>query len=981
MGELFFHLQARVLSVLRLKLFSLKLCVLLVQRAVSAPCVHDFQKVKKNSRFDYGFLKPGRFVCDETVKKDKKARSSRFRDGQKKPAGGNFIKTVIAFCVAISVSVAPLHAEQNTQQRYDFDIPQMSVADALNEFSEQTGAVLLFPYELVEGRSAKRLVGEYGLSEALEILLDGSGLSGGLVQSEVIRISLGTENTETIREETAVNNQVKRSLLASAAALVFGTSAPSVAIAQGSASADEERREDVIIVTATKRGGQDINDTAMSISAVGSEEIARRGLVNTDDILDSLPGVSYIDQGPGFASPIIRGVNSFPGLVGSSPSGTTGTYLGEMPITSLGFAGNSSEIKLIDLERVEILRGPQGSLYGAASLGGVVRYIPATPNLSEVEGSFTAEYSKTAEGGGNNSLLEGVLNIPLVDDKLALRVAAYHIDDSGFYNNVAASDPVTSGVGAFGGVALDAGDIGAVQTTGVRATLLWEPNEALSIMGTYLYQELDEHGRGQVDIGTTVGDQYAQRRVALVFPADTPTGLSAPVFPEQLRDEISIYNLVVEYDFGLATVTSSSSYGEGDSFRARDVSPFLGGVPGSQPGPSEGESFVQELRVSSQLEGPFQFLVGGYYEEQERFLGNFLPFAGDPALSPFGPNPVLVENTFLRNYEQISVFGELTYDLTDQLRLIAGVRYFDYESEFDFVRPGGSVFLPDAGRDLFGSEEDGTSFKAGLEYRPNEDALIYGTFSQGFRLGHPEPPQSLPVSLCDADGDGFYDGGSNSVPFNTGPNQVESDTLDSYEVGAKISLAGGRVQLNGALFHLEWENFPSFVAFDSGCGLTVNAGSARSQGIELDGSFELTDGLTLNLSGSYTDAEITENRPEADIFDGDRLPGSPEFNVSASLLNEFSFLGYDAFANLNYTYIGGFRSTVRATRLETGPEAGDYGLLSLSAGVDLTEELTLMLTADNLTNEDDFSFIGNDVPGVAYRLRPRTVGVRASYRF
>jgi len=885
-----------------------------------------------------------------------------------------------AVLLLVFITASTFAQASDSSKQYQLDIPAQIVEDALQRLAKQTGKQLLFSHQTVDTLTSKAVKGRYSLQQALQQMLIGTGLSADQTDSGVIVVT--SVNQRSNRDRRGIDMNSKKNLLAATVAFFVGVGGvQGVAAEEIGVSSVDGRLLEEVIVTASKRGVQSINDTALSISAVGAGEIARRGLVNSDDFLDSLPGVSFIAQGPGLNSPIIRGVSVNANFDGGNTSAPTGAYFGEVPITSLGVVGTSSEIKLVDIERVEVLRGPQGTLYGSASLGGVVRYIPTAPDLEQFEGSFTSEYSKTAEGGDDNTHLEGVLNFPLIEDQLALRVVAYHIDDSGYYNNVAASDPFTAGVTALGGIALDSDNIGEVTTNGSRSTLLWKPTEDLSVQVSYLFQEIEEDGRGQVDIGTTVGDQFSQRRPGLVLAADTQTNpvssFTDPGNPESLTDKLQIYNLVVEYDLGWATILSSTSHSKEEVQRDLDLTAVLGGTPISQTVIGDSKGFVQEIRFNSKFEGPFQLLVGGFYEDIERFSGNSVPFSGDPTLNPFGTDILLLANDEQRNFEQIAVFGELSYDLSDQLKVILGGRYFDFTSEFNFDNFPGAFQAPSS-VDIENSD-DGTSLKASLEYRPDEDTLIYGTFSEGFRLGFTAAPTSLPASLCDVDGDGFFDG-SNGIPFGVA-NEIENDILQSYEAGAKFGLADGRMQINVAAFYLNWDDIPLSVAFDTGCGAIDNAGSAQSQGVEVETAFAVTDTLTLGLTGSYIDAELTEDAPSIGGFDGDRLPGSPEYNMSANLQQTFQLFGNEAYANINYAYIGGFRSTIPATREETGPEAGGYGLLGISAGVDLSDALTLLMTADNLTNEDDFTFIGVVVPGAAYRLRPRTIGMRVNYRF
>ena len=298
---------------------------------------------------------------------------------------------------------------------YEIDIPAHNAAQALTLLAEQTRAMFLFPYDIAEARSANPVKGRYTLFEALTIILKNSGLATGLSANGVIEIYLSDNADDPLRER---DMKTRKKLLASTIAFFIGGNATSV-IGQEAGSGQETEGGFVleeIVVTASKRETS-LQDTAMSISAIGSDTIDKRNLVGMGDYLNSLPGVSVLDQGPGFSAVVIRGLAIQPQAGDAQSTAVTGVYFGETPISGLGLFGGSADIKLIDMERVEVLRGPQGTLYGAGAMGGVVRNIPAAPNLETIEGNLELDLSNTEEEGGDNHALKGVINIPLIEGR------------------------------------------------------------------------------------------------------------------------------------------------------------------------------------------------------------------------------------------------------------------------------------------------------------------------------------------------------------------------------------------------------------------------------------------------------------------------------------------------------------------------------------------------------------------------------------
>ncbi|MCT2531891.1 TonB-dependent receptor [SAR92 clade bacterium H231] len=777
-----------------------------------------------------------------------------------------------------------------------------------------------------------------------------------------------------------MNTYTRKTLLASMVGL-FAAGGASGSLAQGGEAATEQGRIDEIIVTANRRA-ESLNDAALSIAAIGGEEISRRNLTEMNDYLRTMPGVNFIDQGAGRNAVVVRGITIDPELESALTSPTTGLYFGEVPLAGFSLEGGNANIKMIDLDRVEVLRGPQGTLFGSGSLAGAVRNIPKQPNMEEFEGAIKTGYSNTTEFGGDNTKLEGVINIPLVEGILALRAVSYRHKADGYVNNIAGTQLATGGpiattytaaglVAAFGGADLfqDEKGTGGSTFTGGRIALKWTPTTEFDVTLQYLSQKAELDGRPYVQLNT---GGYTQATLAF--------GDALPNQSEKLEDDISIINMIVEYDFGWASLLSSSAYVDNKSVRNYDITALVGLSPLVQLNADSNEAFIQEIRLVSKLEGPMQFITGLYFEDIVRFLDSESYATGDLSLNVFGTpfgatNPLIDIGTRTGTTTQKAVFGELSYDVTEQVKVTIGARYFDYEKTdlLDGMGAFGLRLLPGE------TEESGDNYKASVSYVPNEDMLMYATWSEGFRLGNSNLP--LPPSVCDVNNDGLLDG--TSAELRGG---FDSDSTENIEFGIKMGLAENRVQVNASLYQVKWNAMPLFIAagkLDSQAtqicfgGTIVNVGDAESNGFELETSVQLTDSLRFNIGGGYTNVELSQGITELGFSKGDRLPSSPEYNANMGLAYDFVLAGNEGYVQADYAVVSEFYNRVG----EAGDKGGDYGQFNMNAGI-VINNFTAEIFAQNLTNEDAITSVG--VIGFdtrAYRLRPRTIGLNIGYHF
>ena len=859
-------------------------------------------------------------------------------------------------------------AEELTHQ---FKIPRQRADTALTALGQQGDTTVIFQYELVRDQITNQLQGEYSLSTAVAILLANTALSAKLDPAgHLIIIDAKFGNNQNRKGKREMNIKAKRSLLATVVS-VFSAGGIGFAAAQDEPVMTKSVLDE-IIVTASKRGaGTSIQDTAMAISAVGTDAIEKRGLVGMDDYLRSIPGVSFQDRGASQNSIVIRGVVSNPQTEEQS---TVGVYFGETPVTGLGSTGNGNaagnvDLKLVDIERIEVLRGPQGTLYGSGSMGGTVRVIPQSPNLGQMEGKLAMRYGQVGGQGSESTMVQGVLNIPLIDNEWAVRLVAYQFDNSGYINNVAASNTpaALTGAVALGGQARDLHEVGGDKYDGFRATTLWEPNSSLSVALGYVKQKIEQRGLSEVNLD--LPGKFEQARLGVGQGGQDNEGLT---------NDIEIITADVKWDLRWGQLTSASSWLDYSASSDWDGS-FALGLPATSSNSGGTDRIVQELRFESQLDGRLQFLAGLYYEKNQKDASSPILWSGDPVLEasvvgsiPFAGGPwtsLRHEIDQYQDVEQIAAFTEFSYNVSDQLSVSIGSRYFDYDQQYGSVQNG--PFTGGEIRTSADNKDNGTTYKANVSFTPNDHNLIYAQWAEGFRLGEPQTP----VGTCDPDQDGRIAFSGTELEVS---DVVSPDDLESYELGFKTSFADKRVTMNAAIFRINWDRIPVTQTADCGASFEFNAGQSKAEGVELEVAAQVTEELQLHVTASYGESTLAEDAVNLGRK-GDNLPGSADFNFSTALEYHFSFANMESFARIDYLYVDEYYHNIA----EVGQASGGYEQINIKVGTSF-QSIDLDLYVKNVTNADDFTWVETGFSALAnraYRLRPRTVGLNLAYRF
>ncbi len=730
-------------------------------------------------------------------------------------------------------------------------------------------------------------------------------------------------------------------------------------------SADTFELEE-ILVTATKRGAKSVQDVPIAIQALNGSDLKAAGATEFIDIAGKVPSLQFEDLGPGDKKYIIRGVNS-------SGASTVGVYYDEGILTASNAedgGGRNADIRLYDLERVEVLKGPQGTLYGASSMSGTIRFVTNKPKGDLVEGYVSGELSTTKKGGTNYNI-NGMVNLPIVENKLAMRTVAWLEDQSGFID----ATRIPSG-------ALE--DVNTNETYGLRTHLRMWATDELTLTASGTYQKTDSDGSSRYTPAGTMSFGDADNGFAPVAGGDL---INTDLTQSLWKEDLYTLGLTGEYVGETGTLTATTNYYKRNIDFAFDSSPilFFFGVPipGVTLQPQERSIWSSELRYASSLEGPFNFVVGGFYgEERQDFEVQVIATDDDglpkSAFSERNEDDALIGSgdTFFGRVSDYSltqkaVFGELTYDVSDQFQLLVGARYYDStRNSSDRTTHPFAGFSDDFVRDAVAQEtsENKTTFKFNASYRPTDDLLFYATAAQGFRVGGVNRPSiSSEIQLLPS---------------------YNSDSLWNYELGMKSTLADGRVNFNASVYSLRWTDMQVLSRDATGAfTFLTNAGKAKVDGVEVELAAQLSSKFEMSLGMSYQSAKLTEDAPDlgdpdSRALDGQRMPNVPKFQGSASATYRTPVT--DSFELV----IRGDLSWRSSANTEFNPnnpldvELDSYALMNVRVGVE-NEDWNVSLFAKNLfdTRAQIDAINGTQDPLAYVTVRPRTIGVSVTRNF
>jgi outer membrane receptor protein involved in Fe transport len=730
-----------------------------------------------------------------------------------------------------------------------------------------------------------------------------------------------------------------RLALASISCLVI-LAASFPAFAQEAEQANAPGTLEEVTVTARKRS-ESMFDVPISLTVVSEQEIENLGAQDFTDLVPSIPSLNAYQNGPGRTRLYIRGIANGAGNDNDTQNGeTVAIYLDEIPI-SLG--AMNPELGLFDLQQVEVLRGPQGTLYGAGSMAGTIRQVSNKPNLTEVEGKFEAGVS-TIKHGSDGYTFKGLINAPVVKDTFAIRASAYYIDFGGYLDNILTGEK----------------DLNDGTSKGVKLAARWMINEAFTADFSFFYHDYSDNGRPE-DADAT---PYLTRNY--------------PSF-DGYDDEMQIYNMTLNYDLGWAEIVSSTSYFDRTIINRRSLDLLfeLALPPGITPhelvDTTDLNVLTQEIRIASTTDSPLQWTTGIYLDKKDTFYLNTFPVPGADAVlgvpsEAFGAPP---DNLFY-GYDDLTVktwalFGEVYYTI-DKFTITGGLRYFNWKQDIEFYQSG--LFNGGSNSDPRPQgKTDGVNPKLNVSYDVNDNLMVYGTISRGFRYGGING--AIPESVC-ADELGEVEREGGDVRF------FEPDKLWNYELGAKGTSAGGGFSYSASYFLLKWDDMQTSRSFDCGFGFRENVGKAKSQGVELELHAAVGERWVLGFGGAYVDATLSEDVPNLGAVEGDQVPYVPKFSFSASADYEFPINEtFDGYFWGNVQYIGDRHTEFNHDPTTNYRKMDAYTVANLRTGVRWsTWDLSLYI--HNVFDDDGVVRALRRPPfdpDAVIRTQPRTVGL------
>ncbi len=731
-----------------------------------------------------------------------------------------------------------------------------------------------------------------------------------------------------------------------------------------------------IVITAQKREER-ILDIPQSVTVVSGDTIERQAATTFSEYLNEIPGLSLEQSEPGVGRLVLRGVNT------GGVSSTVGVYIDETPFGSSSGQVNGAilagDFDPFDVARIEVLRGPQGTLYGASSLGGVLKFVTNTPQLGQFNGRARVGLEAVNHGGlGYN--VNGVVNAP-IGGTAAFRGSGFYRKDAGWV------DGTGSGASFLGVPGLGGKDINEAKVYGGRGSVLFKPTEPLTIRLTAIAQQIKSDASSLVDVRPNnlkpVDGKYRQT----LF------------FREPNKLAYRVYNGVVDYDFGFASLLSSTSFGKNNQTFRSDLTPAFGNLVNAifgalNPNPfglfqdqeTNVSKFTQEVRLASPSNDRFEWMVGGYYTREKGKIDQLI-LGSDLATGELLTGDVLGDlgdALLTSRYKELAGFTNVTLHVTDRFDISAGARLAEIRQRS--VQSSGGVLAGGGAPPAVGkSKENVFTYSLSPRYDINDSTAVYARVAKGYRPGGP-----------------------NIVPPTAGenvPRSYDADTITSYEAGLKTDF-GRRLSLDVAAYYQDWKDIQLFTVIDN-FGLNANGGKAVSKGIEGTVTFRPMRGLRLSANGAYVVAKLTSDTPGfVGGLKGDRLPYTPK--ISASLNGDYEW-------NLSGTttaYVGG---SLRAV----GKQRGNF-IAGEVTGVDPDGEFTFDLTpqrrirsyttidlrtgvqfgrysvdafARNVTNSRGINSVvevsdaltgGSSLPGGAARaalLQPRTIGITLGAEF
>jgi len=826
-----------------------------------------------------------------------------------------------------------------------FDLPAQPLADSLRAVGSQTHTNVMFDPPLVAGRKAPAIKADLTPQQALTRLLTGTGIGYEYVNetTAVLASQVSPSGGQSTAPGGTANDALKEGKTSSSGEFLVAqattgqtASAAPVTNAQTAAPGSSDRVAlQEVVVTAQKRQER-LQDVPIPVTAIPAQELLENNQLRLQDYYTSIPNFSVSPGVQSTQALTIRGITS----AGGNP--TVAVLVDDAPFTSSTSIGNGSVVPDIDpsdLARVEVLRGPQGALYGASSMGGLLKFVTVDPSTAGFSGHVQGGLDSVANGNATGYNFRGSVNVP-VTDTFAVMASGFTREDPGYIDNVFTGQ---------NGVNEDHG-------SGGHLSALWRPSDAVSLKLGALYQEIDSGGSNDwnEEVNGYAGPPVGYLKQSYVAGAG-PYNREIQQYSADLHAKLGTVELVsiTAYGFNKFADSFDLSYQFGPA--AQELY-GVGGTPTLNSGRTK--KFSEELRLSSSIGQHFDWLVGGFYTHEGSQFGQVIQATVPLTGQVVGEVAAVSVPT---TYQEYAAFADLTVKFTDRFSVQLGGRESRIEQTYNQSASGplvgGGFTLPevDTNANVF-------TYLVTPQYRFSPDFMTYARLASGYRPGGPNP-----------------------TPGNGTPPAYNPDKTRNYEIGAKGSFLDHRLNLDASLYYIDWSDIQiQLINTNTSQTYNANGGNAKSQGAELSVEAKPLSGLTISAWAVWSDAVLTSDFPASSTaygVSGDRLPYSSRFSGYLSLQEEFPLRGsLDGFVGGQVSYrsdwVGTFQST---SDRQTYP---DYTTLDLRAGLK-NETWTVNLFVNNVTDRRAVLTGGLDSvpPWSFYGMTPRTVGMNVSYAF
>jgi outer membrane receptor protein involved in Fe transport len=792
-------------------------------------------------------------------------------------------------CGAAAIALA-MAGGAMAQQR-SFNLPSQEAVKAIPEFARQAGIQIVAPAGQLRGVRTPALHGELDARAALAALLRGTGLEVASDSGSVITLRQGVEGSQP---------------------------------AGPAAGRELATQIEEVVVTATKRT-EDIQKVPFTVTALGEKDIKARGAQSVEQAIAYVPGVSFSSNGTNSGSYSIRGVSTSTSVVNTQSP--VALYIDDINILDPAYPKVTTNLRMFDIARVEVLEGPQGTLFGSGALGGAIRVITNKPDLGAFEAA-TQDTVAFTNGGGTSYSFNGMVNAPLVQDKLALRVVGYYDRGAGWVDNSTRGES----------------DVNRSVSQGGRVELKWAATPDLTFVASALVED------------------DKPRDSAYSYYANHEYNWDGAV-PNANYNNTKIYSLSGDYDLGWASATSITTYADRQESALADFTAVATGLLGiTAPSPIDdsgpSRTFSQELRLASPSTDRLRWLVGGLYMNNRRTVDETVLIPGSGALFGAPSDVVSFADTRTRIREQ-ALFGEVSFDLQPSLTLTAGARAF---KDTIWIDQAVSGTLVGSSATSSKSDESAVTPKINLAFHPTEATMIYAQAATGYRIGQVNTVASDPLS-------------GEIIPSASRP-----DSLWNYELGEKSSFFNGRLLLNVAAYYIDWSDIQlDQKTLASGIFYTANAGKAHVEGVEVEIKGRPTAELELGGSLSLNHSRLVSVNPTVVATIGDRLPGSAPVNAVGYAQYTWPLNGTaNLFGRVDVRYVGkAYSDLENATSLTYGR----YTDVSLRGGVEWDDYAVTAFVNNVGGGRGAVSAFPLFNQPVAIRQTPLTAGVTLDARF